>query len=204
MAYASDSGRKVSMQRGATIMGLNYLTNRISLLYKLVGEEELALITELYRANQLIRLDDVPNGRWVEVNKPLINPKTNKPYYEFSEGKKRILNTPETDTETIDVSYSTVVVSRHADEEKNQQLIETVLNGNAGQFLMQSDPASYAEAIAESIELVKTKSSNKIAAMFRQASTRLQEQNSPQGEFGGSQLGGQASNSQQVTTVTEG
>ena len=204
MAYASDSGRKVSMQRGATIMGLSYLTDRISLLYKLVGEEELDLITELYTASQTLRLGTMDKGRWIEVNKPLINPKTKKPYYEYTAKGKEILNTPESDIRTIDVTYSTVAVSRHADEEKNQQLIETVLNGNAGQFLMQTDPAAYAEAVAESIELVKTASSNKIADMFKAASDRLKEQNSPQRQFGANQLGGQPSNAQQVQTVNEG
>ena len=203
-AFASDSGRKVSMQRGATIMGLNYLTDTITLLYKLVGEEEFRLILELYRASHSIMLNDIPGGRWIEINKPLVSSKNNKPYYMLNhKGEKEILHTPETDIQTISCRFQTKTVSRHAEDEKNQQMIETVLGGNAGQFLMNVSPAEYAEAVAESVEFTKTSSAPKIAKMFRDAANKLREQNNPQGVYGNTQLGGQPSNSQQVKQVTE-
>src|SRR5690606_3072480 len=62
----------VRLQQNATIMALRYLTDRIQLMYRLVGEDILGLASQYMQANQVLRVsDEIAGQRFIELNKPM-------------------------------------------------------------------------------------------------------------------------------------
>lgn len=216
MAFASDSGRKVKLQQNATIMALRYLTERIELMYRLLGEDIVGLANQYLKAHQVLRVtDEVTGFRFIELNKPMqiwsggfddqqqpqydtpfepvIDPETGD-IAEDDEGNMLFAPIPEDGTElnfnNIDIEIQT---SAYNDEdEKAQLMIENVLAGNIGQLLGQVNPAGFFQAAGLTMRSMKTKYSPEISKIFEETAGMLQQQ--PAQEEGAAQMAGNLQN----------
>jgi hypothetical protein len=210
MAYASDSGRKVKLQKDATIMSLRYVTARIEGFYRSLGEDIAKLAQQYYTANQILMIvDEIVGQRWIELNKPmvafsgkydaqgqpiyapillpLLDPANGDPM-EDEEGN--IILAPVSEAGT-DFSYTdfqiTVQASSYNDEdEKAQLLIETVLSGNVGQMMSKINPAGFFKMSALAMKSMKTKYSPNIVEVLDQTAMMLSQ--NPQANAEASQI----------------
>jgi hypothetical protein len=168
-AYASDSGRKVQIQQNSSVGMLQYVTSKVQKHIELIGKDVVNLMKQYMTATQILRVtDNVTGDRYVMLNEPLtqstgfVNPQTGIPeeepvyveainpengellYDEHGNLLMVPLNDPDSGIEYSDVDIIVESVSYNNSEEKNQLLIENIVNGPAGQFLMQTNPAGYA------------------------------------------------------------
>lgn len=197
MAYASDSGRKVKLQQQATILSLRYVTARIEQFYRLLGWDVTKLVKQYYTANQVMRIVDESIGdRWIEINRPLtlmtgstnpdgtpemdyvyeevLDPATGEPMINEN-GDIIIAPVPEGDTEVafadVDVDLDTVIYDN--EDEKNQMMLETVLQGTTGNALLQTNPAGYMRFASMTVKNMKARSSMDVAAIFDETAAML-------------------------------
>lgn len=202
LAYASDSGRKVKLQQGATIMSLRYVTARIESFYRSLGEDIAALVKQYYTANQVLLItDEVSGRRWVELNRPMLEFTGNftpsgEPEYtpillphidpasgDFVEDNEGNIILAPIAEEATEFSYTKFQISIESaafndEDEKAQLLLETMMSGQIGQMVAQVNPAGFFKMASLSIKSTKTKFSNDIAAVLEQTSQALQQ--SPQ------------------------
>lgn len=198
MAYASDSGRKVKLQQNATTLALRYVSTRIEQFYRLLGQDIVNLMKQYYTAYQVLRVADEMVGiRWSELNKPLtmwtgefdannqpvydlvweevLNPETGEPEIDQETGRVIYAPVPEQGTEIaftkVDISIDTVVYND--EDEKNQLMLETILQGNIGTMLSQVNPAGYFKAASLSVKSMKTKYSLDIGDILDQTAMLL-------------------------------
>ncbi len=196
LAQASDSGRKVKLQKSATITALRYLTNSIEQFYTNMGMDAIYLVQQYYTANQVIRIADETVGfRWSEINKPLeiwngeydetgapimetqfeevTDPETGEPL--IVDGNFVIAPIPEAGTEIAftEVDIEINAVAFDDTDEKNQLMLEGIISGNAGQLLSQVNPSGYMNIVAKSVRNMKTKNSPEIAKIFEDTATAL-------------------------------
>ncbi len=217
VAYASDSGRKVKLQQNATIMALRYIDNKLDLFYNLVGNDTLSLVKQFYKANQFVRVTDKVSGdRWLEINRPMIDPSTGTVIYDeeldpdtnepMTDETGAILltplHTPDSDIISLDVRLKIESTSYNDEDEKNQIMLETALNGNIGQALMTVNPAAYFKMGGMVMKNMKTKESPEIARLLEETADMLQPQPHLQENLGGGQVGGQGANSQMAKLPT--
>jgi hypothetical protein len=199
MAFASDSGRKVKLQQGATIMSLRYVTARIEAFYRSLGEDIAALVKQYYTANQVLLItDDVSGNRWIELNRPMmeftgdIDPATGQPtqrpillpminpasgdYEEDEEGNIILAPISDEDTEFAYSKYQIKIESTayNDEDEKAQLLLETMMSGQIGQMVSQINPAGFFKMAALSVKSTRTKYSPDIAEVLEQTSAALQ------------------------------
>lgn len=195
-AFASDSGRKVKLQQGASIMSLRYLTGRIEQFYRLLGEDTAELVQRYYTAHQAIRIaDEMVGSRWIELNKPLeawsgefdpdgnpimevqyeqvIDPEAGDPL--IVDGNVIIAPIPETGSEIsfTELDIEITSVSYNDQDEKNQLMLETTLSGNIGSLLSQVNPAGFFQAAALSVQLMQTKNSTEISEILTNTAKML-------------------------------
>ena len=197
MAYASDSGRKVKLQQNATIMALQYLTERIELMYRLVAEDTLGLVNQYFTATQVLRVaDEVTGERFIQLNAPMevwsgqldeqgepimttmfeqiMDPESGEPL-EDDEGNLVFAPIPEEGTEiNFDSLDITVESTAYNDEdEKSQVVIETVLSGMAGQMMAQVNPAGFFKISGLALRTMKTRYSPEISRVFEETAQML-------------------------------
>lgn len=201
MAFASDSGRKVKLQQNATSLALRYVSVRIEQFYRLLGGDLINIIKQYYTAEQaLLIVDDVAGARWAQVNQPMMqwtgqtNPQTGEPVMApvFEEVINPASGEPEIDdngnivvapvpTRDTDISFTDVdikldTVIYNDEDEKNQLMIETMLQGNIGNMLMQVNPAGFLKAAGLTIKSMKSKHSIDISQILEQTSMMLMGQ----------------------------
>ena len=74
-AYASDSGRKVQIQKMSSASQLTNIVDRVSGMFKFVGQDIVDLASQYYRGNQILRIADPLNSyHFTEINAPLMMP----------------------------------------------------------------------------------------------------------------------------------
>lgn len=198
MAFASDSGRKVKLQKDSSIVALRYLTERIEAFYHFLGWDIANLIKQYFTAHQVLRIADHATGtRWAEINKPLqtwtgqIHPQTGQPIMqtEYEEhldpetgepmvddkGNRIIAPIPEKGTEFAftNVEIEIIANSYNDEDEKNQLMLENVLSGNIGMLLSQVNPAGFFQAAGLSMQTMKTKNSPEIARILSETAQML-------------------------------
>ena len=189
MAYASDSGRKVKLQQNATIVALRYITKRFELYYRLLGRTLLEFIQKYYSSHRILRITDQKTGeRWVEVNRPLMDyngqPLLAVDYDENGEPKKDEqgniivypLHEADTDIRFADVDVIINVNSYNDEDERNQLLLETFINGAIGQALATVNPQGFFQIGSMIVKNMKSKYSYDIAAILEQTAAMLAPQ----------------------------
>lgn len=197
MAFASDSGRKVKLQQNATTMSLRYISVRIEQFYRLLGWDMVNLIKQYYTAEQALRITDESVGeRWVQVNKPMtmwtgefdeqgqpimdfvfeevLDPASGEPVVDEN-GNILIAPIPEKETEiaftNVDLSIDTVIYND--EDEKNQLMLESILQGNIGTMLSQANPAGYFKAAALAVRSIRSKHSLNISDTLEQTAAMI-------------------------------
>lgn len=227
MAYASDSGRKVKLQQNATTLALRYITTKIEQLYRLLGWDIVNLVKQFYTANEVLRIADQATGeRWIEINRPMEiwsgefnpqngNPVMNVPFEEVMdpESNEPMLDedgnyiiAPVADTET-EVAFSevdlTIDTTAYNDEdEKNQLMLESILQGSIGNTLMQFNPSAYLKAAALSVRSVRTKHSHEIAELIDQTAQMVSPEQQMMAQQGMLGKEGQQPRSQELKLPT--
>ena len=200
MAYASDSGKKVQLQQNAAIVGLKYLTSKIENFYRMIGWDVMHLIQQYFIADQVVGIvDDYEGMRWVELNKPIQLPtgrigqngqmETRMVYEEVKDpesgepmeddrGYLIMAPIPERQSEIAFTKADIKVdsVAYNAEDEENQAMLEQVLNGSLGQYLMTYNPAGYARAGALAIGNMKTKYSHELSQILNNTAQMVQQQ----------------------------
>lgn len=199
LAFASDSGRKVKLQQGATIMSLRYITARIESFYRSLGEDVAALVKQYYTANQVLLIsDEVAGSRWVELNRPMLELTGNllpsgEPEYtpillphvdpasgDFTEDAQGNIILAPVAEEATEFSFNKFQISIESaafndEDEKAQLLLETMMSGQIGQMVAQVNPAGFFKMASLSVKSTKTKFSNDIAAVLEQTAQSLQQ-----------------------------
>lgn len=192
LAFASDSGRKVKLQQNATSLALRYVSMRIEQFYRLLGWDIVNLVKQYYTAQQVLRIADSTVGdKWIELNKPMmtwtgqfdangqpmltyvweevLDPETNEPMVD-EQGNVIIAPIPEQDTEIaftdVDIDIDSVIYND--EDEKNQLMLETILQGSIGQTLLQANPAGFFKASSLAVRSMKSKHSMDISDILDQ------------------------------------
>ena len=196
MAYASDSGRKVKLQRNSSIIALRYVTSKLEDFYSNLGKIIAEYVKNYYTAEQMLRVtDEITGERWVQINKPLempeinekgeveykpvleevIDPETGKPL--INKGKYVLAPVPDPDTDLMFENFDFKVVSSSFDneDEENRILLETVLSGNVGQMLAKVNPAGYFKVVGLSLRNIKTRFSPEISSILEETSNMLSQ-----------------------------
>ncbi len=219
-AFASDSGRKVKIQKDQSIMTLKYFTSSIETFYKFLGWDIVNLVKQYYTANQVLRIaDDDTSYRWAELNRPLerptgrIDPNTGQQEMELvleevidpSTGELMQddlgnyivapVPTGETDVTFTNVDIDIQSASFNDENEKNQLILETFLSGSIGQMLAQVSPADFFKIASLSIRSVQTKSAPEISDILERLSVSLNEnpQNNQEASYMAQNLKGKGS-----------
>ena len=197
-AFASDSGRKVAMQAQSSASQLTVFTDRIEFQFKMLGEDLVSLIQQFYKAEQVFRIADPLNTEhYVQINKPIEMPTgeitpdgvmvTNLVWSEAlnddgtpkedKEGNIMMepLNEPNTDLEFSMVDVKSVSSKSQNSDERNQLLMETFINGPAGQILMQTNPAAYVRTLAMMVSEFGTKHSLEIARLLMETAIGIEQ-----------------------------
>lgn len=199
-AFASDSGRKVKLQQNSTILALRYISVRIEQFYRLMGWDIVNLVKQYYTAEQALRItDDSVGERWIQINQPMqmwtgkfdankqpvmdyvwheqLDPATNKPMKD-DKGNMIVAPVPSRETEIaftdVDVDIDSTVYND--EDEKNQLLIETFLQGNVGSMLSQVNPAGFLKVAGLAIKSMKTKHSIDIYEILNQTAEAMSQQ----------------------------
>jgi len=199
MAYASDSGRKVKLQQNATIMSLRYVTARIESFYRSLGTDIAHLVKQYYHANQIIMVtDEVVGQRWVEINKPMMEPTG-----QFDPQGQPIMQPillpiedPATGEQALDEDGNIILApvseegtefsffdfqirvesnSYNDEDEKAQLMLETVMSGQVGQMVSQINPAGFFQMAALSIKSMKTKYSPDMVKVLQETGEMLSQ-----------------------------
>ena len=198
MAFASDSGRKVKLQQNATTLSLRYVSVRMEQFYRLLGWDIVNLAKQYYTAYQVLNIADETVGqRWIELNKPMtmwtgkfdanqqpimdlvweevLDPANGEPMIDKETGNVIIAPVPDAATEIAFTAVDLIIDSTiyNDEDEKNQLMMETFLQGNMGQMLSQANPAGYFQASALAVKSMKTKHSIDISDILMQTAQMI-------------------------------
>jgi len=198
-AYASDSGKKVQIQKMASASQLTNIVNRITTLFKLMGEDIFKLIRQFYHSHQILRVS-APLNRYhfIELNKPIEypigpNPQTGEPITVpilqpeidpktgdvMRDDSGNIIVVPLTDPDTnltyADVDIKIIATRTDKTEEINQQLLESFSNSPVGQVLLQMNPVAYLQANAMMLAELGTKHSIELAKLLIDTATKVSQ-----------------------------
>ena len=197
-SFASDSGRKVAMQTQSSASQLTMVTSRVEYMYKMIGTDLLELIKQFYKAEQVMKIADPLNAdHYAHINKPLemptghVNPdgtlvtslvwvedtdELGKPKQDADGAYMMIpLNDPDTDIAFTAVDLKVVSSKGHNADERNQLLMETFVNGPAGQILMQTNPAGFLRTLAMMASEFGTKHSLEIAKILMDTAIGIEQ-----------------------------
>lgn len=226
MAYASDSGAKVKLQQNASMVALRYATAKVEQFYRLLGIDVVSLIKQYFTYYDVLRIADVNNSqKWIEINKPLQvatgrilpngQPEMRMVFEEVKDpasGKavKRddgtivVAPIPTRDTEIAftDADISVESVSYNDEEEKNQTILDSFLNGPAGNMLSQINPVGYFRISALAVKNLKSKYSPDIAAILEETAAMVQGSQGAQQAMQAGQLEGQMSQDQATNQLS--
>ncbi len=197
-AFASDSGRKVALQTASSASQLTMVVDSIESMYKMVGQDLVALIKQYYEAEQVFRIADPLNSaHYAEINTPIQMPTGElSPQGEMvtslvwtektdmdgepvvnnnGEYEMELLTEPDTTIRFSDVDVKIVASQGQNSDERNQLLMETFINGPAGQILMQTNPAAFLRSIAMMVSEFGTKHSLEIARLLMETAIGIEQ-----------------------------
>jgi len=197
-AFASDSGRKVAMQAQSSASQMTMVTDRVEYMFRMIGIDIVDLIKQYYKAEQIFTIADPLNSKhYTQINKPIEMPTgeitqdgtivTNLVWTEelgpdgepIEDADGNIvmspINEPDTTIEFSDVDIKVVASNGQNADERNQLLMETFVNGPAGQILMQTNPAAYLRTLAMQVSEFGTKHSLEIARLLMETAIGIEQ-----------------------------
>ncbi|MDX9738853.1 MAG: hypothetical protein RBT33_00855 [Candidatus Dojkabacteria bacterium] len=199
MSYASDSGKKVRLQQNAAMIALRYITSRMEQWYRLLGWDIINLVKQYFTSYDVIRVSDTYSGtRWVTMNQPLLMPTGEtdengqpimRPVYEEvldpatgepledENGDLIVAPIPTKDTDIAftkaDLSVDTIAYND--EEERNQIMLEQVLNSPIGNIISTVNPAGYFKMASYSVKAMNTKYSPEVAKILEDTGLMLSQ-----------------------------
>lgn len=187
-AQASDSGRKVKLQQNSSIVAMRYLTSHLEYMYKKIGEDILALVRQYYTANQIMRVSDERIGdKWIEINKQLDMPTGNylpngqpemQPIFGEQQNEDGTIERypivdPQTDMSLMDMDIEVTTAAYNDTDDMERMTLEAMLQGPAGQALMNTNPSGYLKIAGLNVKALKSRHSEEIAEIFEQTAQML-------------------------------
>jgi len=180
--FASDSGKKVALQRNSSMMALRYLTTKLDVLYRSVALDLIHLMRQYMTAQfEVDSTDDMTQKvNWTRLNTPVMLPQPNgteMPASTVVQGKKgpvrEIINDPDYSLifSRMDIKIESVAYEDASDADK--LMIQQTLQSPAGQMLGQAQPGYYFMIASLLAKQTKTMHSAEIGAIFRQAAMAL-------------------------------
>lgn len=183
MMGSSASGRQIKLQQNMSASALNYVTSNIEYMYECMGEDILEFSKLYYKAYKVLRIADQRNGdKFIEINKPFTLPNADgteeiavKEIEYDKEGNAKIIPWIDRDTQIEFLQYDIEITTANYNETDDIERIQLdqLLSGQAGMFLMNTDPASYGRVVALSMRAMKTRNSEYIADIFEQVAKKL-------------------------------
>lgn len=181
-AFASDSGKKVSLQKQSSLMALRYLTTKLDVLYRSVALDLITLMRQYMTAQfEVDQTDDITaKVNWTRLNTPIMLPGPNgqpQPASEIVQGPKgperEIINDPDYSLmfDRMDIKVESVAYEEASDADK--LMIQNTLESPAGQMLGQAQPGYYFMIASLLAKQTKTVHSAEISAIFRKAGIAL-------------------------------
>lgn len=180
MAGSSASGRQVKLQQNMTASALQYLTGRLDFVYTEMAKSILEMAKMYYRANTLIRVsDEIKGDSYTEVNKPVtINGEIQyKDKIQFDDkGVVRLEPWFYKESTLDDLDYEVELTTSNYNETDDMESLQldNIIQGNAGQMLMNTSPGKYAEVVALKAKVMKTRNSEYIAKVFSDVAKKLE------------------------------
>ncbi len=197
-AFASDSGRKVALQTQSSASQMTMVTDKVQFFFKMIGTDIVALIKQYYKAEQVFSIADPLNSsHYAEINKPIQMPTgevspdgelvtslvwtekvddNGKPILDKDNNIQfEPLNQPDTDLEFTEIDIKVVASRGNNADERNQLMLETFLNGPAGQATLQMAPATYFRTLAMQMSEFGTKHSLEIARLLMELAIGIEE-----------------------------
>jgi len=198
--FASDSGRKVAMNTASSGSQLTFIVDRMRFMYKMIGQDLVNLMQQYYRGEQIFRIADPLNAEhYISINQPIqmptgeVNPNTGQPVtrpileeeldpetgepLEDEEGNIIVtpLGEPDSSIEFSEVDIKVEVSNANNAAEKNQLLLETVINGPIGQAMLQMNPAGMMKTVAMQVSEMGTKHSLEVAKILMETASMLEK-----------------------------
>ena len=177
MAGSSASGRQVKLQQDMSVSALSYLTTKINFIYESLALDILDMAKEYFKANKVLRVTDKLTGdRYVELNKPVtLNGKVQWKKVEQKEGKLVMIPWVYKDTTLDDLDYEVEVFTANynSTDDLEKLQLDNIIQGPAGQMLMNTNPASYAKIVSIQTKSMKTRNSEYIAEIFEEIAEKL-------------------------------
>ena len=197
-AFASDSGRKVALQSQSSASQMTMVVDAIMSLFKMVGQDLVALIKQYYEAEQVFRIADPLNAEhYAHINKPIEMPTgamtetgeivtsliwTEKTDMEGQPIKDKggayemeLLTVPDSTIRFSEVDVKVEATKGQNSDERNQLLMETFINGPAGQILMQTNPPAFLKTLAMQVSEFGTKHSLEIARLLMETAIGIED-----------------------------
>jgi len=201
--FASDSGRKVSLQQEAGALALEFQKEKISVIFSSLGEAICKFAQQYYTTEQVLPMtDEIIGTRYIQINKPQVvftgkyidgMPETSIVYVPQIDPASREevidneglpiyvpLPTEETDIMYLTYQVSITSVPYNNEAEKNQLLGEVVMNGELGRLIIQNDPASALNIFAYIVRDYKIRIAEPIYELLMKASEKVAEQHAMQ------------------------
>ena len=177
MAGSSASGRQVKLQQDMSVSALSYLTNKINFIYESLALDILDMAKDYFKANKIMRVTDKLTGdRYVEMNKPVtINGQVQ--WKDIRESKDGITMIPwvykDTTLDDLDYEVEVYTANYNSTDDLEKLQLDNIVQGPAGQMLMNTNPAAYARIISIQTKAMKTRNSEHIAEIFEDIASKL-------------------------------
>ena len=206
LGFASDSGRKLEIQRGATITALSKPKRRIQQVYRELARDIIKYIGQYYTFNQAYKLvESTTVSRWIEINAPAmvaVRDEQGNPL--FNEKGEPVLNyvfeqvrNPEDNEPMVDEDGNAVMapISTYGSEikafdgdivvdttvydsekESNLQLALGLMNSNHSGYIQSFAPDLYLLTLAQLFRSFKNVEAIKIAETYEATAERIRQQ----------------------------
>ena len=180
MAGSSASGRQVKLQQNMTASALQYLTSKLDFIYTELAKSILEMAKLYYKANTLIRIsDEVKGDSYIAINDPVtingeIQYKDNIQFDDKGVAKLEPWFYKESTLDELDYEVELTTSNYNETDDMESLQLDNIIQGPAGQMLMQTDPGKYAEVVALKAKVMKTRNSEAIADIFNQVAKKLE------------------------------
>jgi hypothetical protein len=196
-SMASDSGRKVRLQQNSSISSMNYLTEHLEFILEELARDIANHAKQYYTSERVLRVTDESTAdRWLELNKPFEMPNgqvnedgtlgTELMYRESlsedgtpeqqEDGSYTVEPIVDQET-TLDFDELDIAVTSNSfnDSDDIERLtLETIVQGPAGTFLMNTRPAAFAKVLNLHVKALKSRHSEEIAEIFSETAQMLE------------------------------
>ena len=214
LGHASDSGRKIEIQREASITSFKKIERRVQEIYRLTARDLVKFFGQYYRFHQAYSISehDVVQ-RWIEINRPLqviveddngqpLLDENGNPIMDFvfeqvrdpdnnevmvdEDGNVIMAPVPTLKSEIKAFDNDIIVDTTIYDNEKETAMnfAQQILNSRAGDILSAISPDAYLLAFADLAEGMKTAATDKVAMSMRRTAALLNQSQTQQAAGG--------------------